>query len=1114
MTALADYQEPAWWADGEGGSMKKHATQESGAALVVAMLLLLVLAIMLIGFYFVAGGEQKVAASNRDNQITYYWAVAGLEQMSNLIADFFAYTAAPTPTSIVNWATASSNFKPYPVTISTSGLPLVTGSYTLYCTAPPPPGPCTTVPAFVLCSTVSGNSLGNCNGSIGGNGPLAGLEGVITPLLLQVTADGPSNTEVKLNRVVQEVAVPIFEFGIFSDMDLSFHAGADFNFGGRVHTNGNLYLAEDGGSTLNMNDHVSAAKGIIRDQLSNGYTMGTYPSTTCQYAGAYCAYVNVLTTAGGCPATLTGAQTGNCLTLQLDQGSVEQGPGSTENPNWNTLSLTTYNGFIQDGTTGAKVLNLAISLPGINSKPIAMILRPPAGESTTSALGMARFYNQASLRILLSDSQNDIMSIAGDTTEYPYPLAEAGSAAMTNMPHTVTRNSTIPSTYCPQNSNCTLPPIDACHPPLAESAGASTTSYMTAAGTTLLGGYIKIEMQLESNPGTWKDVTEEILAQGISRDIASGSAETMPAATLGGSSKTGNSLSSSTTYYYLVTALGAWGESAGTVVNGKPGSGNNTITVSWSAVTGATGYNVYRTTTSGSYTGSGNGVINLVVNTAQTGWASPWTSFVDGGGNNTASTTGPPTPCTNKSIIHLEEAAPGVTFPAWTSTAGWSNLANVSNPQSFVPINMYDSREGEVRDSSTATTPSLNGIMNLVEVDVGNLQQWFAGNIATSGQYAYNGPDALDNSGYILYTSDRRMNCMDGAYELEGTCTANAVSATTGLPSAGESGEFGNEDIINPANSNGAPNGVLDSPEDVDGDGVFRTYGAYAYPIAAPSNSVTPTGTTPSGVTWYNLIDSISSSTNNPAFVRITATQAQDNSVVIFRRALRLVNGTLGNLPPLSAANPSSGSACSGGTGGGFSVASENPIYILGDYNSSVANGFNDAFPLCHVPASVMGDAVTLLSNNWTPGAQSGYSSGDADSFANPAASSQRTATSTYYRMAVMAGKAIPFPQPSWSVTAGVNDTGTDGGVHNFLRYDENWSGQTLNYLGSLASFYFSRQATGIYKYGYQNTVYQPPTRNYTFDTDFQSISKLPPGTPRFTDVNALSYYQSTLPSQ
>jgi hypothetical protein len=276
----------------------------------------------------------------------------------------------------------------------------------------------------------------------------------------------------------------------------------------------------------------------------------------------------------------------------------------------------------------------------------------------------------------------------------------------------------------------------------------------------LLGGYIKIEMQLQSTPGTWKDVTEEILAQGISRDEASGAADTMPAATLAASS--GGSLTKNTTYYYEVTAVGPWGESAGTVASVNTGS-NKTIQLTWpsgTAVTGATSYNVYRTTTSGTYTGSGNGVINLVVNTAQAGWASPWTTYTDSGATTpTASSTGPPSPCTNNSIIHLEEAASGFSWSSgWTS----SGLANVSNPQNFVPINMYDPREGEVRDVSGPTTSSLNGIMNLLEVDVGNLQQWFAGNIAVSGVYAYNGPDALDNSGYILYVSDRRMNCNDG----------------------------------------------------------------------------------------------------------------------------------------------------------------------------------------------------------------------------------------------------------------------------------------------------------------------------------------------------------------
>jgi Tfp pilus assembly protein PilX len=1093
--------------------MKNHAAQESGAALIVAMLLMLVLGIVLLGFYFVTAGEQKVAASNRDNELTYYWAVAGLEQMSNAIADYFAYNASPTPAGITAWATNSSNFASYPQ-VPPSYLPnLVTATYTLYCWQPQTAGPCASAPNLVLCSTVTGNSLGNCNGTIGGNGPLAGLEGVITPFLLTVVADGPNNTEVKLNRVVQEVAVPIFEFGVFSDSDLSFFAGPTFYFGGRTHTNGNLFLAQDSGNALLLNDHVTAAKSIVRDQLENGYAMAAYSDTSCQYSGKYCAYVNVLTTTNGCPSTATGLQTGNCVTLQLNQGSVENGPGSTTNPNWVSLSKTTYNYFIQDSQTGGKALNIAIALPGISAQPIAMIQRPPASESSTSALGMARFYNQASLRILLSDTAADITSLPGiDTTVQPYPLAEVGS---TSGYPTGSGNYTIQRT---NSSNLYYLPLgDGCHPPLAESVGSTDNDYMFGAGTTLLGGYIKIEMQCAPTAGcasTWKDVTQEILAQGISRDVGPGTA--MAAATLTLASN--GSLTAGTTYYYTVTATNQYGETVGTQTSGlKTSSGSQTIKLTWPAVTGATGYNVYRTTTSGNYTGTGNGVINLVVGTAQgTSWVSPYSptaTFTDSGAISLASTSGPPpSTCTNNSIIHLEEAAPGVSLTGST----WSALT----PTNFVPINMYDPREGEVRDTAGVSTSSLNGIMNVVEVDVGNLQQWFAGNIATSGKYAFNGPDALNNGGYILYTSDRRMNCNDSTTSLEGNC-----SPTWG--GTGETGEFGNEDIINPGSTTGTPNGQLDTPEeDVDGDGVFRTYGAYPHPIATSTSTFNQTQTVPNG-TWPYIIGQVSSL--DPAFVRITTTQALKNSVIIFRRALRLVDGTLGNLPPLAAAHPSSGSACSGGTAGGFTAASENPIYVQGDYNASTTNAFNDAFPLCHVPAAVMGDAVTLLSNNWTPGAQSGYTSGDYSSFASPTwattgtgctlSPKQRCATTTYYRMAIMGGKPIPFTtfsgttaQYTWFGTR--DDVGTDGGAQNFIRYIEDWktSGVSLNYLGSLSSFYTSRQGTGIFKCC--NTVYNSPTRNFTFDANFQSISELPPGTPRFTDVNALSYYQSTLPSQ
>ncbi|HLH32628.1 MAG TPA: hypothetical protein VKY31_15615, partial [Terriglobia bacterium] len=140
----------------------------------------------------------------------------------------------------------------------------------------------------------------------------------------------------------------------------------------------------------------------------------------------------------------------------------------------------------------------------------------------------------------------------------------------------------------------------------------------------------------------------------------------------------------------------------------------------------------------------------------------------------------------------------------------------------------------------------------------------------------------------------------------------------------------------------------------------------------------------------------------------------------------------------------------------------------------------------------------TFLSNSWT----------DIRSFDYPYAPGSRNASTTWYRMAVAAGKGPWFTQPSGQP----QDYGTDGGTHNFLRYIENWGGSTLNYLGSIVSLYYSRQGIGTYKCC--TTVYSPPTRAYSFDTDFLVPSQLPPGTPRFRDINNLSFRQNILANQ
>ena len=63
----------------------------------------------------------------------------------------------------------------------------------------------------------------------------------------------------------------MFQFGIFSENDLSFFAGPNFNFGGRVHTNANLFLASGNGNTLTLADRVTAVGEIVRTNLSNGW---------------------------------------------------------------------------------------------------------------------------------------------------------------------------------------------------------------------------------------------------------------------------------------------------------------------------------------------------------------------------------------------------------------------------------------------------------------------------------------------------------------------------------------------------------------------------------------------------------------------------------------------------------------------------------------------------------------------------------------------------------------------------------------------------------------------------------------------------------------------------
>jgi hypothetical protein len=216
-------------------------------------------------------------------------------------------------------------------------------------------------------------------------------------------------------------------------------------------------------------------------------------------------------------------------------------------------------------------------------------------------------------------------------------------------------------------------------------------------------------------------------------------------------------------------------------------------------------------------------------------------------------------------------------------------------------------------------------------------------------------------------------------------------------------------------------------------------------------------------------------------------------------------SGGVSYLPPTNGSPPINGV--------GFTIASEEPVYVLGDYNTGSADPFwpsENTTTTPHSAAAIIADTVTLLSNPPTKtGGTVGPGWTDQESFLYPATAGNRPGNTSYYRMAIASGKSIPWPSPTWAASA---DVGTDGGMHNFLRYLENRGANsaTVNYAGSMISMYYAQYDTGMFKCC--NSVYGAPTRNYFFDTQFLNPNNLPPGTPMFQEVVSLSYHQNFTP--
>ena len=377
---------------------------ERGIALITTLLVMMLMSALLVGFTTVVMSDQRYRLIDRDRVRSFYAAHSGLEKLNVDLANLFLANVAPTAAQI---DALKDNPPSIPdVTFLDDGRRGVRRHARVHRRRRRP------------IST----------------GPYQGLVALKKIYRLDATARTADGGETHLMRKVETVTIPVFQFGMFSDVDLSFHAGANFNFGGRVHSNRDLYLAQGGGATLTLPERVTAVRDVIRKTLANG---------------------NSITTTG---SHQHGEPGDRAWRVPQPAGYRRQrartAPAARPTRSWPTISLSTYNGYIRNTATGAKRLDLPLlTTGGANTD---LIRRPGPNEDTANPdLLASRYFNNVSLRILLSDTAADILSLPTVTPTAPVALSNEWRTT-------------------PPNNGTAYGPVDATHHPIAESPGRIT----------------------------------------------------------------------------------------------------------------------------------------------------------------------------------------------------------------------------------------------------------------------------------------------------------------------------------------------------------------------------------------------------------------------------------------------------------------------------------------------------------------------------------------------------------------------------------------------------------------------------------------------------------------
>lgn len=879
-------------------------------------------------------------------------------------------------------------------------------------------------------------------------GPYNGLTASIVPYLLTTTGRRTATgSQVTLRREMNNYLIPLFQFGIFGDDGLELHPGAPFFFNGRVHTNGNFYLR----GNVTFLSKVTTAQELVYNVFRNGNTDGNENVTV--RVGT----TNVRLTQGSVfnGPNLPGKTAGQ-------RGYHPNHPNGTDNANWLTTSEAAADGTAnrfgkQVLTRTNNVTPLLLPLQLGNNPTRELIKRRLPND--TSVLSQSRYHTQAQIRILIDDEQtvDPAGNPAADAAAIPAGQGVRLSTFIPDKLGAADRNALMrladDGTYVNEDVQRPMLQGDPANNRRADRVRRPNTGLVVDPNTSV--GVVDPVTGAAIPPGaglSGRILIQIIQPNGVPLDVTR-----------------------------QVLSMG--------MTVGEPNAILHLQRPGWAAFV------------QGSRDRAGNDInlVNLINNPDSR-------AIVDGEINNQNPNNFRDPVTFQNQVINANNfghfSVPANNFDdelhalatPFLPTSGpvRDDDPNQATMNRIVPINVYNVREGWINTGLAADAVYERGITNVVEINMRNLARWVDGVYDTN---LLAGTDAMSaningSAGYIVYISDRRGDKVRDR---------NGITATDGMVE--------NEDIY-------GPNDVLDSGEDViTGGALTGTLQKDANESELPDPAAIPV-----------LLPGL-----NARFERAVAVALWPDAFPnppprrYFRRAVRLFNGEDLQVQAAGAnidANRLNASR-------GITVAAENMVYIWGNYNTTgitcqptnnnnpIGSTVNNPAANCRytgdqVPSSIVADAFFPLSKTWFDSSSAMYPHGNqGGTTRRPAdallAGALLDGQGTSVRAGIIAGNNLAALAGQPDAGNGIESRMT-GGIHNYPRFLENWSGRRWNFVGSLVPLFRSTQALG--PYNADSIIYGAPIRNWAFDETFLNPTMLPPGTPMFQFIQPTGFRQ------